>query len=85
MKTPDPRPAHAEALALLQRFELTYSPAHKPSGVPLDQHASRQVLQQRLTQEVEAIDSDGAISLFERDSQRMVTACRRVQFQGAAS
>ena len=67
----------------LQLFELTYSPAHKPNGVPLDKTASRQVLHERHTTQVEAINSDGAIALFERESQRMVNACKRVQLQGA--
>lgn len=83
MHAPIHRQAQPAEFPALHRFELTYSPAHKPNGVPLDAKASRQVLHQRLTQEVEAIDCDGAIALFERESQRMVTACKRVQLQGA--
>lgn len=63
----------------LQRFELTYSPAHKPNGTPLDPRASRQVLQERRTAETSALNADGAVRAFERDHDRMVTDCKRVQ------
>ncbi len=68
----------------LQLFELTYAPGHKPTGTPVDPNASRQVLRERRTAQIEALDCDGAISMFERQSQRMVTDCKRVQPRGAA-
>lgn len=73
------------ATQALQLFKLTYSPAHTPTAVPLDRTASHQVLRERRTETIQAIDCDGAIALFERTSGRMVTECKRVQAQGAAA
>jgi hypothetical protein len=73
------------ATPALQLFKLTYSPAHTPTGVPLDRTASHQVLRERRTETIEALDCDGAIASFERSSCRMVTECKRVQAQGAAA
>lgn len=61
------------------RFELTYSPAHRASGSPLNPHASRQVLAERITTTVEAIHADAAVMRFEREHGLMVTACTRLQ------
>lgn len=71
----DPHPA-------LQRYVVTYSPAHTPLGVPFDKTASRQVLRERLTAPVEALNVDDAVQTFERQTGRMVTACKRVQLPG---
>ena len=60
-------------------YRLTYSPAHRPSGVPVIPNASRQVLSERLTADVVAPSADAACAIFERDSGRMVTACTRLQ------
>lgn len=68
-----------QELPPLQSFELTYSPAHHPSGTPLDNTASRQVLAQRLTRIVVACSPQGAIDAFERRAGRMVTGCMRLQ------
>lgn len=63
----------------LQLYELTYSPAHTPSGTPHNPAASRQVLQERRTAQIEAPHADAAVWRFERDQGCMVTACKRVQ------
>lgn len=65
--------------AALQTYQLTYAPAYRPSGTPLEPTASRQTLAERKTANVEAITSDGAIDTFERDAGRMVTGCKRLQ------
>lgn len=63
----------------LATWQLTYSPAHKPSGTPLNPHASRQVMAQRLTTTIEAPTADAATGIFEREKGLMVTACERLQ------
>jgi hypothetical protein len=63
----------------LPAFQLTYSPAHRANGTPLDPTASRNVLGQRRTAIVRARHSDAAVWAFERDTDRMATACRRLQ------
>lgn len=65
-------------------YRVTYSPAHLPSGVPVDPQASRQVLAERRTASVIAPNADAACAMFERDSGRMVTACTRLQEGGEA-
>jgi len=60
-------------------FRVTYSPAHLPSGVPLDPRASRQTLAERVTTTITAPTADAATWAFERDHNRMVTACTRLQ------
>lgn len=64
----------------LTPYELTYSPAYRPSGAPINPTASRQELQERRTTVVEALTADVAIDRFERASDRMVTHCVRLQF-----
>jgi hypothetical protein len=60
-------------------FELTYSPAHRANGTPLDPCASRQVMAERRTATVRARHADAAVWMFERDNDRMATACKRLQ------
>lgn len=62
-----------------QRFQLTYSPAHRPSGTPINPQASRNVLSERCTAEIEATTADAATAQFERDRNLMVTSCTRMQ------
>lgn len=63
----------------LTTFQLTYSPAHRASGAPLNPTASRQVLAERRTITVRAPHADAAVWVFERDNDRMATGCRRLQ------
>jgi hypothetical protein len=64
-------------------FQLTYSPAHRANGAPLNPTASRQVLGERRTVTVRAPHADAAVWAFERDNDRMATACRRLQDDAA--
>lgn len=73
------------ALPALTSFELTFAPGFTPSGVAHCATASRQVLAERLTTTVEALDSDSAIARFERTDNVMVTACKRVQIEEVAA
>lgn len=75
---------HTEPPPALTPFELTYCPAYKPSGAPINPQASRQELQERRTAVVEALSSEAATDRFERDQDRMVTGCTRVQFDQPA-
>jgi hypothetical protein len=63
----------------LTRFQLTYSPAHRANGTPIDPTASRQVLSERRTITVQAAHADAAVWIFEREHGRMATACKRLQ------
>lgn len=63
----------------LALYQVTYAPAFTASGCPTDLLASRQVRQERRTETIQALDADGAIAMFERQSDRMVTECKRVQ------
>jgi hypothetical protein len=63
----------------LTRFQLTYSPAHRANGTPIDPTASRQALSERRTITVQAAHADAAVWMFERDHGRMATACKRLQ------
>jgi hypothetical protein len=69
----------AESLPALIPYELTYSPGHKASGVPINQQAGRLELQERRTAVVEALSAEGATDAFERRTDRMVTGCTRLQ------
>lgn len=69
--------------AALTPYELTFAPGYYASGAPIHPRASRQVLSQRLTAQVQAATPEGAIDAFERREDRMVTACTRVQLAGA--
>lgn len=69
---------HTESPALTP-FELTYSPAYRPSGSPIEPHASRQALQERRTAQVMALSAEGATRHWERLTGQMVTGCTRVQ------
>lgn len=69
----------------LLTYQVTYSPAHTPMGIPLDKNASRQVLRERLEDTVQALNVDDAVQTFEHQTGRMVTNCKRVQGQGAQS
>lgn len=60
-------------------FQLTYSPAHRANGAPLNPTASRQVLAERCTVQVRATHADAAVWAFERDFDRMATGCKRLQ------
>ncbi len=64
----------------LHLFELTYAPSYKANGTPLDRNASRQVLAHRATSQEHGISPESAIDAFEHRQDRMVTACKRVQF-----
>jgi hypothetical protein len=72
-----------DAPPALTPFELTYSPAYRASGALINKNASRQELRERRTVVVEALSADGATDRFERTSDRMVTACARVQLSEA--
>jgi hypothetical protein len=63
----------------LTTFQLTYSPAHRASGAPLNPTASRQVLAERRKVIVRATHADAAVWTFERDNDRMATGCKRLQ------
>lgn len=58
-------------------WRITFSPGHYPSGMPVNRHASRQVLAERLWRVVEAPTADAAVAHFERTENLMVTACER--------
>jgi hypothetical protein len=73
----------SSASPALAIFQITFSPAHRPNGMPLDPHASRQVFAERRVAHVRAPHADAAVWAFERDNDRMATACRRLQ-DGAA-
>jgi hypothetical protein len=69
----------SSASPALTTFQITYSPAHRPNGMPLDPHASRQAFAERRVAHVRAAHADAAVWMFERDNDRMATACRRLQ------
>jgi hypothetical protein len=64
---------------LLVTYQLTYSPAHRANGTPLDPTASRQVLAERRTVKLQARHADAAVWTFERATDRMTTGCKRLQ------
>jgi hypothetical protein len=70
---------HTEAPPALLAFELTYSPGYRPSGSPIHPQASRQVLRERRTVQLQALTAEGATDNFERATGFMVTACTRLQ------
>ena len=65
-------------------WRLTFSPAHYPSGMPIDRYARREALAMRLHKFVQAPTADGAVAVFERQENLMVTACERAQAVNAA-
>jgi hypothetical protein len=60
-------------------YVVTYAPALRASGVPIAPNLSRHQRAERKTETVDAPDADAAITLFERTTDRMVTACERAQ------
>ncbi len=74
-------PDHLDPLPTLRDYELTYLPAYTPSGVPKDATASKQVLAEQCTVNVQAINIDAAVERFERDSGNMVLTGKRLQLE----
>jgi hypothetical protein len=72
---------HTDKPPALTPFELTYSPAYKACGTPLNPKASRLELAERKTAVVDALTAEGATDAFERESGLMVTAARPVRGQ----